>query len=47
MLIYRFKNKVKKKSKSIYSYNNFKYNRKTYNLYKIGNRKYRYLLTKY
>ena len=46
ILIYRFKNKVKEKSKFTYSYNNLEYNRETYNLYKIANRKYRYFSTK-
>ena len=47
IFIYRPKNKVKEKSKSAYSYNNFKYNRETYNLYKAADRKYRHFSTKY
>ena len=42
ILVYRLKNKAKEKNKSIYSYNNFEYNRETCGLCKVVGRKYRH-----
>ena len=42
ILAYRLKNKVKEKGKSIYSYDDFEYNRETCDLYKTADRKYRH-----
>ena len=42
MLVYRLKNKVKGKGKSVYSYNDFEHNRETCGLCKAVGRKYRH-----